>query len=413
MNKLETRNLKLNTMKLIEVKDKSTQKDFLDVARIIYKNDKNWVCPLDIQIEEVFDPARNVFFKNGEANRWILKNDKGQFIGRVAAFINRNKAFGFQQPTGGMGFFECINDRDAAFLLFDAAKEWLQARGMEAMDGPINFGENDNFWGLLVEGFTHPGFGMQYNQPYYKDLFESYGFKFYFEQISNHLDLKKPFPERFWKIADWIRKKPEYHFKHFLFAQSEKFLNDFMEVYSDAWEFHENFTPITKEDLRQKMIDAKSFIREDFIWFVYHWDEPIAFLIMFPDINQVLKHLNGKLHLWNKLKYHYLLKRKTITRSRITIMGVKPKYQRYGVESGIFWHMNEVMKKLPHYTEIELSWVGDFNPKMRALHESVGSSFAKRHITYRKLFSDKTEYQRSTIIPVDTKEKAAKRNYEL
>jgi hypothetical protein len=395
---------------LIEVRDKNSRREFLDVARNIYRHDKNWVCPLDIQVEEIFDPERNVFFKNGEAIRWVLKNDKGRLIGRVAAFINRNKALGFKQPTGGMGFFECINDKDSAFRLFDAAKEWLQARGMEAMDGPINFGENDNFWGLLVEGFSHPGFGMPYNQTYYKELFESYGFKFYFEQVSNHLDLKKPFPERFWKIADWIRKKPEYHFVHFRFDKADKFVNDLMDIYSNAWEFHENFTPININDLKVKLNDAKSFIREDFIWFVYHNDEPIAFLVMYPDVNQVLKHLNGKLNLYNKLKYYYLLKTKTITRSRIVIMGVKPKYQRFGIESGIFWHMNEVLKKSPEYTEVELSWVGDFNPKMRALHESVGSTFGKRHFTYRKLFKEDSEFQRSTIIPVDTKEKALKKN---
>jgi hypothetical protein len=119
------------------------------------------------------------------------------------------------------------------------------------------------------------------------------------------------------------------------------------------------------------------------------------------------------MNLFAKLKYFYLLKRKTITRSRIVIMGVKPKYQRFGVESGIFWHLNEVMKKSPEYNEIELSWVGDFNPKMRALHEAVGSSFAKRHITYRKLFSDLTQNQRSTIIPVDTREKAIKRDKNI
>ena len=87
-------------------------------------------------------------------------------------------------------------------------------------------------------------------------------------------------------------------------------------------------------------------------------------------------------------------------------MGVKPLYQRNGLESGIFWHLNEIMKKRPHITELELSWVGDFNPKMRALHESMGAVFAKRHITYRKIFSDHAEFHRSTIIPVDTKEKA-------
>jgi len=140
-------------MTVIEVKDKKTKKAFLDVARLIYKNDPNWVCPLDNNVEAVFDPEKNNFHKHGKCIRWILTDDSGRTIGRIAAFINDKKAWHYDQPTGGIGFFECINDQKAAFLLFDTAKQWLQANDMKAMDGPINFGENDTFWGLLIEGF--------------------------------------------------------------------------------------------------------------------------------------------------------------------------------------------------------------------------------------------------------------------
>jgi hypothetical protein len=393
-------------MKLIEVTTKQTHRQFLDLVEMIYKDDLYYVRPLDSEVEAVFDPEQNGFFKHGEAIRWILLNDKDVVIGRVAAFINKRKAFTFQQPTGGMGFFECIDSQDAAFMLFNQSRDWLAARGMEAMDGPVNFGENDVNWGLLVDGFTHPGFGMSYNPKYYRTFFESYGFQFYFEQVSNHLDLTKPFPERFWKIAEWCMKKPELSFRHFTYAEADQFILDMKEVYDDAWKFHENFTPMDISTLKKGLEKAKSFLDPEMIWYVYHEKEPIAFLIQFPDVNQILKHLHGKLHVWNKLKFMWLKYRKTITRTRIVIMGVKPKYQRYGVESGIFWHLNEKMKHKPHITELELSWVGDFNPKMRALHESVGAVFAKRHITYRKIFSADAEFQRSTIIPVDTKEKA-------
>ena len=393
-------------MKLTEVTTKQTRRQFLDLVEKIYHGDQNYVRPLDSEIEGVFDPAQNSFFQHGEATRWILLDEKGETIGRVAAFINTRKAYTFQQPTGGMGFFECTNSREAAVVLFDQARNWLAARGMQAMDGPVNFGENDVNWGLLVDGFTHPGFGMSYNPPYYQPFFEDYGFKFYFEQVSNHLDLTKPFPERFWKIAEWCMRKPELSFRHFTYAETDKWLNDMKEVYDDAWKFHENFTPMDIATLRNGLKKAKAFLDPELIWFVYHENEPIAFLIQFPDVNQIIKHLHGKLHLLNKIKFLWLKYRKTITRARIVIMGVKPKYQRYGVESGIFWHLNEMMKHKQHITELELSWVGDFNPKMRALHESVGATFAKRHITYRKIFSEDLEFQRSTIIPVDTKEKA-------
>ncbi len=396
-------------MKLIEVNSKSLSKKFLEVGRIIYKDDPYWVCPLDSMVSSIFDPQKNVFYTHGEAIRWILVDDKNNLIGRVAAFINEKKAYNFEQPTGGMGFFECIDDQEAAFMLFDKCVEWLKSNEMEAVDGPINFGENDNFWGLLVEGYNYsPSFGMNYHKSYYKKFFENYGFESFFEQVTNHLDMTTPFPERFWKIANWIRKKPGYHFEHLRVKNVQKYLNDLKEIYDNAWQFHENFTPISMKDLTESFKKAKAIIDEEFVWFVYNDDKPIAFLVMFPDANQILKKMNGKMHLLNKLRFLYLSKTKAMTRTRITIMGVVPEFQKFGVESGIFWHMDKIMKKKPHYTEVELSWVGDFNPKMKMLHEAVGGTFAKRHITYRKLFSNKKLDKRSRVIPMNTKNNVTK-----
>ncbi|MCP4550584.1 MAG: GNAT family N-acetyltransferase [Bacteroidetes bacterium] len=392
-------------MKLIEVTNKSLAKKFVKVAHLVYKDDPHWVCPLDSMINAVFNPKKNVFYAHGDAIRWILVNDKDELIGRVAAFVNEKKAYNFDQPTGGMGFFECIDDENAAFLIFDKCVEWLKEKGMKAIDGPINFGENDNFWGLLVEGFMHPSFGMNYHLPYYKKFFENYGFESYFEQVTNHLDLTVPFPEKFWKIADWIRKKPAYDFRHLQLKQSDKFIDDLKTIYDTAWQYHENFTPISRTDLQESFNQAKAIIDEEFVWFVYNNDKPIAFLVMFPDANQILKRFKGKMHLINKLRFVLLAKMKTMTRTRITIMGVVPKFQKSGVESGIFWHMDKVMKKKPHYTEVEMSWVGDFNPKMQAIHHAVGGKFAKKHITYRKLFSGENIGKRSTVIPRNTKDK--------
>src|SRR3972149_486271 len=205
-------------MNLIEVNDKKTRGEFLKVPKILYKKDPFWVCPLDDDIKSIFDPQKNPYFKGGEAIRWILKNDKGKLIGRIAAFYNNKRAYSFEQPTGGMGFFECINNKEAAFLLFDSAKEWLASKGMEAMDGPLNFGENQNNWGLLVDGFMQQGMGMPYNFPYYQDFFESYGFKNFFEQYSYHREIPEKFPERFLKIMDWAVNRGNYEYEHFKFS---------------------------------------------------------------------------------------------------------------------------------------------------------------------------------------------------
>lgn len=395
-------------MKLIEVNNKALAKEFIKVAHVIYKDDPHWVCPLDRRINAIFDPKKNVFYQHGDAIRWILVNEKDELIGRVAAFVNEKKAYNFDQPTGGMGFFECIDEEKAAFLMFNKCVEWLKEKGMEAFDGPINFGENDNFWGLLVEGFMQPSFGMNYHLPYYKSFFEDYGFESYFEQVTNHLDLTVPFPERFWKIAKWISKKPAYEFRHMELKKAGKYIDDLKEIYDTAWQYHENFTPISRADLQESFDQAKAIIDEKFIWFVYNNDKPIAFLVMFPDANQILKRFKGKMNLLNKIRFVLLAKMKTMTRTRITIMGVVPDFQKSGVESGIFWHMDKVLKRKLHYTEVELSWVGDFNPKMQAIHEAVGGKFAKKHITYRKLFSNEKIGKRSNVIPMNTKEKGHK-----
>ena len=174
-------------MQITEVRTRHEEKEFIDFPKILYKEDPDWVCPLDSGIESIFDSARNNTFRHGEAIRWILKDDEGSPTGRIAAFIDTIRSGANSQPTGGIGYFEVIEDKESAFRLFDTARDWLSGKGMEAMDGPINFGENDNNWGLLVEGFMQQGFGMPYNKKYYRQFFEEYGFKNYFEQYSYHV----------------------------------------------------------------------------------------------------------------------------------------------------------------------------------------------------------------------------------
>ncbi|MGZ5248453.1 MAG: hypothetical protein ACXWCR_15205, partial [Flavitalea sp.] len=170
-------------MKLVEVTDSKTEKDFLMVNVLMNKGNPEYIRPLDKDIQEVFDPKKNKAFRFGKAIRWILKDESGQLIGRIAAFMNKKyRSAGDEFPVGGIGFFDCINDQQAANFLFDTAKKWLAEEGVEAMDGPINFGERDKWWGLLVKGFQSPLYNMNYNPPYYQELFENYGFQTFFNQ---------------------------------------------------------------------------------------------------------------------------------------------------------------------------------------------------------------------------------------
>jgi len=385
-------------MNLIKVADRKTEKMFLDVPRTIYKNDKTWVCPLDNDIKAVFNPGMNTYFRHGVVERWVLTDDNNKLTGRIAAFIDYGLAKTYEQPTGGIGFFECIDDKSAAFLLFDTAKEWLKQKGMEAMDGPINFGETDKFWGLLVNGFTHPSFDVPYNHQYYQKLFESYGFRTYYKMEGFHLDITKPLPERLNKIAEWIIKKPGYEFRHFTWKNEENFSKDFAEVFNEAWaSFKINFEPLDRDYIRATLKKSKPILEEDFIWIAYFEGKPIAIYLMYPDLNMILKHLNGKLGLIDMMKFLWLKKRKTITRAKGLLMGVIPQYQSHGIESAFIHNLKEVFKNKKHYTEIEFSWVADFNPKMRKIFVAVGCIPAKDYITYRYLFDRSKEFKRYPI----------------
>src|SRR3954467_1366629 len=238
-------------MQLLPVTDASTARDFLKVNLLINAGNPNYIRPLDNEINEVFDKTKNKSFKNGEAARWILKDNNGVLIGRIAAFINRkyiNK--GTEFATGGIGFFDCVNDQQAANILFDGAKSWLQQKGMEAMDGPINFGDRDKWWGLMVEGFDkEPLYGMPYNPPYYEKLFENYGFQNYYNQYYYSMRVDDPLPDRFPERHAKFKAKPGYVAKHIQLRNLDKHAQDFATVYNAAWAQHAEGKEITQDQV--------------------------------------------------------------------------------------------------------------------------------------------------------------------
>jgi hypothetical protein len=181
-------------MKIVRVDTRKTEKSFINFPRELYRNDPNFVIQFDSEVRKAFDRRINPYFHHGDVQRWIAVNDRGKTVGRIAAFYDRDKDEADYVRSGGCGFFESVDDRQVAFSLFDTAKDWLMEHGYQAMTGPINFGENDTNWGCLVQGYVPPAIGMTYNFPYYRKLFEDYGFRLYYRQLSFQLDLDKPFP---------------------------------------------------------------------------------------------------------------------------------------------------------------------------------------------------------------------------
>lgn len=386
-------------MQLIEVNDKKTIREFLELPVKLYKSEKNWIRPLDKDIETVFDPKKNKLFRDGVCARVILQNDQGETIGRVASFINKKTAYSYEQPTGGMGFFECINDKDSAFALFDFCKNWLQAQGMEAMDGPVNFGDRDRWWGLLVEGFTEPNYGMFYHMPYYKELFEAYGFREYYKQYTYARITDDPLPEKTLEKAERLRRDPKFSVKFIKKSKIDRFAEDFRTIYNKAWVNHVGVKPMSKEQALSIFKKMKPVLDENIVCFAYHAGEPIGFYINLPELNQLFKYVNGNLNLWGKLVFlwHKLLK----TNQKIfgVVFGVVPEFQSKGVESLLIKTMKDKILHKKSYRYLEMNWIGDFNVKMiRMVEGLVGGTISKVHVTYRKLFDETKEFKRMPFI---------------
>lgn len=386
-------------MQLIPVTNKKLAKRFLEVSVILYEGDPNYIRPLDKDINDVFDPQKNKAFRFGECERWLLEDNDGNLIGRIAAFINkkyRNK--GDEQKTGGVGFFECINNQEAADMLFDVSKSWLMQRGMEAMDGPINFGERDRWWGLVVEGFMPPIYLMNYNPPYYQELFENYGFKTFFNQICWHLHAHTYLTGNFIAMNEKYSSNPEYEARHVKKSDLQKAASDFCEVYNLAWAGHEGNKQLSKEVALKMFQTMKPVMDEKLIWFVYHKERPVSFWVNLPELNQLFKHFDGKFGLLQKLRFLWLKAMHKNDRFTGIVFGVIPEYQGMGIDYFMIMQGAKVIQEETHYKELELQWQGDFNPKILNISKHLGAKESRRLVTYRYLFDRTKEFKRHPIL---------------
>jgi GNAT superfamily N-acetyltransferase len=385
-------------MSIIKVDNQKTIERFHRLPFAIYENDPNWVPHLRQDIEGVFDKKKNKFFRHGEAERWILEKD-GKIIGRVAAFINNKANKKSKIPMGGIGFFECINDEKSAFILLEHCKNWLINKGMQGMDGPINFGEKDKFWGLITENFEYPPYYNQnYNPEYYVPFFENFGFKTYYEQFIFHRNTTDELIPLLKEKSDRIRKDKRITFDTIKKDNLEKYAEDFRTIYNRAWVKHEGFAGMEQRQAMTIMKTIKPILDEDLILFAYHDGRPVGFFIALPEINQIFKHVNGNLNWYGKLKFLYHKWRGTCTTFFGLAFGIDPDFQRKGLEGAIFDECKQIVSRKNKYVDVVITWIGDFNPKMIHVIENLGANKLRTLATYRYLFDRSAPFERAKII---------------
>ncbi|MDM9631323.1 hypothetical protein [Robiginitalea aurantiaca] len=386
-------------MQLVPLNSKSEEKEFIQFPVSLYRDTQNWIRPMDADIRAVFDPEKNKAFSNGDCRRWILKED-ARTIGRIAAFVLRttHKESG-DTISGGVGFFECIDDQKAADMLFDAARDWLNEQGATYMDGPINFGRRDKWWGLLTKGFdVEPNYQCNYNFPYYAGLFENYGFKTYYQQYTFIRNVFDPLSKRLEYKSELVASDSAYSFDHLRLSNFEKYASDIIEVYNKAWVKHEGVNELSMEQGKAIMGQLKPILDEKIIWIAYFEGRPVAIFVCIPEVNQLLKYVNGKLNLPGKLKFFWHKKTGRNKKLLGMVFGVVPEHQGKGVDGAIIKVMSNVLRTERKYEIIEMSGIGDFNPKMILVMRQVGGTICKIHNTYRYLFDRTLPFERMKSI---------------
>tara|TARA_B110000438_G_scaffold36042_1_gene35810 strand:+ start:36241 stop:37413 length:1173 start_codon:yes stop_codon:yes gene_type:complete len=388
-------------MKVTIVTNLKDEKEFIEVPLKIYQNDKNWIRPLDKDIKSVFNLKKNKAFRQGEAIRWLITKNNIT-IGRIAAFYNKKKSTKDKLFVGGCGFFECINDQKVANRLFNTAKKWLREKGCESMDGPINFGERDKWWGCLIKGFNiEPNYLQNYGKDYYKKLFENYGFKILFKQFTFLKKIKTPLSDRLAYKAKIALKNPDYNFRMLEKRKINNYILDFMKIYNEAWAKYPGVNALKLPQAQSIFKQLKPILDEKILWFAYEKKEPIGFFICIPEMNQIFKHVNGKLDIIGKIKTFYHLKIKKSCKKIVgLIFGIVPKHQGKGVDGALIMASSDTIQRQLSYIDIELNWIPDFNKAMLRVASQVQATSdikpGKIHHTYRYNFDKSIPVERIT-----------------
>ncbi len=376
-------------MSIIEVTTPALAQQFVDINASLNKQNPHYIRPLDQEVFQVFDLAKNKLFQQGNAKRWLAIDKQGITIGRIAAFYyDTYKNKGTDYPVGCVGFFDCINDQATANLLFTTAQEWLASYGMQAMDGPINFGDRDKWWGLMVQGFdAEPMYGMSFNPPYYEKLLTHFGFQNYYNQYYYQKNLLTPLPARFEERYHKFKTKPDYIAVHLDKKRLPKFAQDFVTIYNAAWAQHGEEKAITLDQILKLFNSLKAIMDERVIWFAYYKEEPIAMFINIPDVNQYFKYFNGKLGLLQKL--HLLWMKWNRSNNKLTglAFGVVPKYQALGIDSFLIQSCHLLLNDIKIYSQYEMGWAADWNPKMVNIYKSLEASPSRHMVTFRHIFN--------------------------
>tara|TARA_R110002096_G_scaffold435770_1_gene662612 strand:- start:82763 stop:83911 length:1149 start_codon:yes stop_codon:yes gene_type:complete len=367
---------------------KSDRKVFVKLLWDIYKGDPNWVPPLVMERMDAIDPNKNPYFEHAQVRLWIAYKD-GKPVGRISAQIDELVPKYHGINTGHFGFFDCIDDQKVANALFDTACNWLRENGMVEVIGPFSFSINEET-GLLVEGFdTPPRLLMGHSRPYFEKLVLNSGLKKVKDTWAYTLDISKPIlPPVMQKLVTRAVEKGQVTFRPINMDKYEEELKLILDIFNDAWIDNWKYIPFTEAELDHAVKELKMIIREDFTYIAEIDGVPQAMMVTLPNINEIIKDLDGKLFPFGVLKLLWRLKFKPSFKTvRVPLMGVRKEYQNSrlsGIMSlGLFEACRQTATAIG-VEEAELSWVLEENTRLSKLLETVGCVKYKTYRLFQK-----------------------------
>jgi GNAT superfamily N-acetyltransferase len=377
----------VTTMSTVNVRPVRGRRDLNAFIRLPFRLHRGtpWVPPLVIERRQFLNRDKNPFFAHGEAEYFLAERDGG-VVGRITAHVDER----WTQHNGGndgmFGFFECERSPETAHALIDAASGWLRERGRERMVGPMDFTTNDEC-GLLVEGFDLDPFVLEPWHPrYYQELVEDLGLTKAMDLLMWKLELgqlKKGdrFHDLIHQAAEASTKEHGVVIRHMRKRDLEPEVMRFMEVYNEAWNRNWGFVPVSEEEVRFQAKNLKPILDENWAMIAERNGEVVGAALTLPDVNQVLKTMNGRLLPvgW----WRFLTGRRKVDRVRVFALGVKPQYQHLGVAAALYVEHIEVAARVRQKWG-EMGWILEVNEPMNRAMEGMGGQVVKRYRLYEQ-----------------------------
>lgn len=365
------------------VRDGKDLAEFVNIPFAIYGSDSPWVAPLKSQQLELLDKTRHPFWQTARGETFIARRD-GQAVGGIAAIIDEKYNAYAGEKCGAFGFFECREDRAAAWELLDSARQWLKSRGMEFMRGPLNPSTNYTC-GLLVKGFSlPPALMMPWNPPYYPEFLETWHLRKEQDLFAYRIQRGKLAPPA-WLKQEIIRIKAAHPFtcrpasKRNMAAD----IHTMLELYRLSWADNWGFSPLSDGEAAMLVKELKGIVDPDLFVLFFHGDKPAGGMVALPDMNPLLKKLRGKIGL--SAPWLWWQSRADIKKSyRIMLFGILPEYRLLGLPLLLFDYMLAQAAKRPELEWMEGSWVLEDNVAIDDLIEDFGGELVKRYRIYRR-----------------------------